>query len=158
MKSFTNARNRLINSLHFDYFKKESMKQEFKTDKLATTDWVADNLNNATVRIIEIGDLKNPGAYYEGHIPGARHLYYVHLLNDDETFKPMDSLRQSYSSVGATPDKELVFYCRLSHRGTLGWFIARHILGYPRAKVYDGSWTEWGSMVGMPIVNESLAM
>ncbi len=70
------------------------MKQEFKIDKLATTDWVADNLNNAAVRIIEIGDLKNPDTYYEGHIPGARHLYYVHLLNDDETFKPVDSLRR----------------------------------------------------------------
>jgi len=98
------------------------------------------------------------GATRKGHIPGARHLYYVHLLNDDETFKPVDSLRGSYADIGATPDKEIVFYCRLSHRGTLGWFIARHILGYPRAKVYDGSWTEWGSMVGMPIVNESLEM
>ena len=117
------------------------MKQEFKTDKLATIDWVADNLNHAAVRIIEIGDLKNPGVYYDGHIPGAGHLYYGHLLNDDETFKPIDSLWESYYSVGATPDKERVYYSRLS-----------------RAKVYDGSWTEWGSMVGMPIVNESLEM
>jgi len=57
---------------------------------------------------------------------------------------------------GATPDKEIVCYCRLSHRASLGWFVARYILGYPRVKVYDGSWTEWGSVVGLPIVNKSI--
>jgi thiosulfate/3-mercaptopyruvate sulfurtransferase len=68
----------------------------------------------------------------------------------------VSDLRGACHKRGATPDKEVVCYCRLGHRGSMGWFIAKYLLGYPRARVYDGSWTEWGSMVGMPIVNESL--
>lgn len=98
------------------------------------------------------------GAVKKGHIPGARHLYYLNLLNEDETYKPADELAKAFGDVGATPDKEIVLYCRLSHRGTLGWFVAHYLLGYPRVKVYDGSWTEWGSMLGMPIENKSLKM
>ena len=96
------------------------------------------------------------GAERKGHIPDAKHLYYAELLNEDETFKPRDELRELFYRRGATPDKEIVFYCRLSHRASLVWFAARYLLGYTRTKVYDGSWTEWGSIVGLPIVNESL--
>ena len=96
------------------------------------------------------------GAERKGHIPGARHLFYAKLLNEDESFKPIDQLSKSFQKLGVLPDKELVFYCRLSHRGTMGWFVARYLLGYPHAKVYDGSWTEWGLIVGMPIANISL--
>jgi thiosulfate/3-mercaptopyruvate sulfurtransferase len=91
------------------------------------------------------------GAERKGRIPGARHLYYRELLNEDDTFKPAGQLRQVFADRGATPDKQLVIYCRLSHRATLVWFTARYLLGYPRVHSYDGSWTEWGSMVGMPI-------
>ena len=91
------------------------------------------------------------GAERKGRIPGARHLFYRELLNDDESFKPADQLRQTFEARGATPDKDLVIYCRLSHRATLVWFTARYLLGYPRVRSYDGSWTEWGSMVGMPV-------
>lgn len=91
------------------------------------------------------------GAERKGRIPGARHLYYRELLNDDDTFKPVESLRAAFEARGATPDKDIVAYCRLSHRATLVWFTARYLLGYPRVRSYDGSWTEWGSMVGMPI-------
>jgi len=96
------------------------------------------------------------GAVRKGHIPGALSLYYMNLLNENNTYKPQAELQAAYSSVGATPDKELVSYCRLSHRGSMAWFVAKYLLGYPRAKVYDGSWTEWGSLVGMPIVNLTL--
>ena len=91
------------------------------------------------------------GAERKGRIPGARHLFYRELLNGDESFKPADQLRQTFETRGATPDRDLVIYCRLSHRATLVWFTARYLLGYPRVRSYDGSWTEWGSMVGMPI-------
>lgn len=91
------------------------------------------------------------GAERKGRIPGARHLYYRELLNDDDTFKPADQLRQVFEARGATPDKDVVAYCRLSHRATLIWFTARFLLGYPWVRSYDGSWTEWGSIVGMPI-------
>jgi len=91
------------------------------------------------------------GAERKGRIPGAQHLFYRELLNDDDTFKPADQLRQTFEARGATPDRELVIYCRLSHRASLAWFAARYLLGYPRVRSYDGSWTEWGSMVGMPV-------
>jgi thiosulfate/3-mercaptopyruvate sulfurtransferase len=96
------------------------------------------------------------GAVRKGHIPGARHLYYMDLLNEDNSYKSQAELQKVYTAAGATPDKELVSYCRLSHRGSLAWFVAKYLLGYDRAKVYDGSWTEWGSIVGVPIVNLSL--
>lgn len=95
------------------------------------------------------------GATVKGHIPGARHLYYNDLLEEEEKFMPLETLREKFLQAGATPDKEVVTYCRLSHRASMAWFILKHLLGYPRVRVYDGSWTEWGSMVGMPIVNES---
>ena len=97
------------------------------------------------------GDGFDHGAERTGRIPGARHLYYRELLNADETFRPPDELRALFSSRGADPDRDLVVYCRLSHRATLVWFAARLLLEYPRVRSYDGSWTEWGSMVGMPI-------
>ncbi len=97
------------------------------------------------------------GAERKGHIPGAQYLFYAELINEDETFKSLKELRESFYKRGATPDKEIVFYCRMSHRASMVWFVARYLLGYTRRKVYDGSWTEWGNLVGVPIVNESLA-
>ena len=91
------------------------------------------------------------GAERKGRIPGATHLYYERLLADDGTFKNPDDLRAELLAEGASPDKEIVTYCRLSHRASLGWLVLTRILDYPDARIYDGSWTEWGSMVGMPI-------
>jgi thiosulfate/3-mercaptopyruvate sulfurtransferase len=86
--------------------------------------------------------------------PGAHHLHYRELLHDDGTFRSPEALRALFASRGATPEKEIVAYCRLSHRATLLWFAARLLLRYPRVRSYDGSWTEWGSMVGMPVETE----
>jgi thiosulfate/3-mercaptopyruvate sulfurtransferase len=93
------------------------------------------------------------GAERSGHIPGAQHLYFKNLLNDDESFKSPKEIRSILASVGATPEKasEIVCYCRLSHRATLAWMAMHYILKYDNVKVYDGSWTEWGSIVGYPI-------
>jgi thiosulfate/3-mercaptopyruvate sulfurtransferase len=96
------------------------------------------------------------GAERKGHIPGALHYHYRELLKDNETFKSIAELRAGFAQRGATPDKEIVFYCRLSHRASLAWFAARYLLKYSRAKIYDGSWTEWGNLVGFPIENKSL--
>jgi thiosulfate/3-mercaptopyruvate sulfurtransferase len=96
------------------------------------------------------------GAVRKGHIPGAKHLFFAALLNEDETLKPLDSIREAFFKIGAIPEKDIITYCRLGHRGSMGWLILKYLLGYPRVRVYDGSWTEWGSMVGVPIVNESL--
>ena len=97
------------------------------------------------------GDGFDHGAERKGRIPGARHLYYRELLNDDDTFRPSADLRAAFAARGALPERDLVVYCRLSHRATLVWFTARLLLEYPHVRSYDGSWTEWGSMVGMPI-------
>ncbi|MCH7625805.1 MAG: sulfurtransferase [Chloroflexi bacterium] len=93
------------------------------------------------------------GAERTGRIPGAVHLFFRELVNEDDTFLNESSLTDIFARAGITPGfkKEIVTYCRLSHRATLAWFALQHILGYSNAKVYDGSWTEWGSIVGFPI-------
>ena len=93
------------------------------------------------------------GAERTGRIPGAVHLYYRELLNEDDTFKSGEELRAIFSGVGISPEirEEVVTYCRLSHRATIAWIAAHHILGLPNIRIYDGSWTEWGSIVGFPI-------
>ncbi|MFC1491505.1 sulfurtransferase [Nitrospinota bacterium] len=91
------------------------------------------------------------GAERKGRIPGAVHLFYREILNDDDTLKSPEELRSIFESVGATPEKEIVIYCRLSHRASFVWFAMRYILGYESARIYDGSWTEWGSIVSFPI-------
>lgn len=91
------------------------------------------------------------GAERKGRIPGARHLYYEELLDSDGTFLDTGSIEERLAAVGATPGVDTVAYCRLSHRATIGWFAATRLLDRADVRVYDGSWTEWGSMVGNPI-------
>lgn len=93
------------------------------------------------------------GAERKGRIPGAVHLYFKELLNEDDSFKSPEELRNVLSSVGIVPEDfdDIVCYCRLTHRATMAWVAMTHILGCPNVKLYDGSWTEWGSIVGYPI-------
>lgn len=91
------------------------------------------------------------GAERYGRIPGARHLPFETLLNEDTSFKSPGELREIVAALVNDPDQAVISYCRLSHRATLASFAMTEILGYRNVRVYDGSWTEWGSMVGMPI-------
>jgi thiosulfate/3-mercaptopyruvate sulfurtransferase len=91
------------------------------------------------------------GAVRYGRIPGAKHLYFEELLHGNKAFKPADELRRLAESRGATPDKEIIAYCRMSHRATVVYFALTQLLGYKKVRVYDGSWTEWGNLVGVPI-------
>lgn len=91
------------------------------------------------------------GAERAGRIPGAVHLHFLDLLREDATFKPPDEMRRLCEARGVTPDREVIVYCRLSHRASLACFALRELMGYPRVRSYDGSWTEWGSVVGTPI-------
>jgi thiosulfate/3-mercaptopyruvate sulfurtransferase len=93
------------------------------------------------------------GAERTGRIPGAVHLYFKELLNEDDSFKSPEQLRRTLAAAGVAPQQfdEVVCYCRLSHRATIGWLALGQILGLPDVKIYDGSWTEWGSIVGFPI-------
>ena len=90
------------------------------------------------------------GAERTGRIPTARHLYYRELLRDDATLKPASEILTALQARGVALDDPIIAYCRLSHRASLGW-LALTELGAQNVQVYDGSWTEWGSMVGMPI-------
>ena len=91
------------------------------------------------------------GAERRGRIPGARHVWFERLLASDGTFKQPDDLRAVFRDAGLDEDDEVIAYCRLSHRASLGWFVLTRLLGHDRVRVYDGSWTEWGSIVGVPI-------
>jgi thiosulfate/3-mercaptopyruvate sulfurtransferase len=104
------------------------------------------------VRVMELGKFDH-GAERGGRIPGAKHMFFKELLNDDDTFKPAAELKAALGAAGADPASaaEIVCYCRLSHRATLAWTAMTFILGYDGAKIYDGSWTEWGSIVGFPV-------
>lgn len=103
-------------------------------------------------RVMELGKFDH-GAERAGRIPGAVHLYYRSLLNDDDSYKSRDELERIFKRVGIShggPD-EVVVYCRLSHRASLTWVALTKLLGLRNVKIYDGSWTEWGSIVGFPI-------
>jgi thiosulfate/3-mercaptopyruvate sulfurtransferase len=91
------------------------------------------------------------GALRYGRVPGARHLMFEELLKADKSFRPVAELRAAVEARGVTPDCEIVTYCRMSHRATVLYFVLTQLLGYGRVRVYDGSWTEWGNLVGVPV-------
>jgi thiosulfate/3-mercaptopyruvate sulfurtransferase len=91
------------------------------------------------------------GAQRGGHIPTAASIPWASAVRDDGTFKSADELRSLYEGKGATPDKEVVAYCRIGERSAHTWFVLRELLGYERVRNYDGSWTEWGNLVDVPI-------
>jgi thiosulfate/3-mercaptopyruvate sulfurtransferase len=96
-------------------------------------------------------NLPQEGSQRGGHIPGAKNIVWSQAVNEDGTFKSPEELKQLYESQGVTPDKDVVAYCRIGERSAHTWFVLTHLLGYPKVRNYDGSWTEWGSLVGAPI-------
>ena len=86
-----------------------------------------------------------------GHIPGAASIPWAQTVREDGTFKSREELENLYEAKGVTPDKDVIAYCRIGERSSHSWFVLHELLGYQRVRNYDGSWTEWGSMVGMPI-------
>jgi len=91
------------------------------------------------------------GASRSGHIPTAQSIPWAQAVRDDGTFKSADELRELYGGKGVTPEKEVLAYCRIGERSAHTWFVLRELLGYPDVKNYDGSWTEWGNLVDVPI-------
>jgi thiosulfate/3-mercaptopyruvate sulfurtransferase len=90
-------------------------------------------------------------AQVPGHIPGAANVTWMKAANDDGTFKSADELKALYEGEGVTPDKEVIAYCRIGERSSHTWFALTELLGYSNVKNYDGSWTEYGSLVGAPV-------
>ena len=103
-------------------------------------------------RVMEYGNFDH-GAERGGRIPGAKHLYYKELLNPDDSFKEPKDLKKILTDIGCKPNNydEVVCYCRLSHRATFAWTALTNILGYENIFIYDGSWTECGSIIGYPV-------
>jgi thiosulfate/3-mercaptopyruvate sulfurtransferase len=96
-------------------------------------------------------NLPQEGAQRGGHIPGAVNIPWSMAVNEDGTFKSPEQLAEIYRSKGVTPDKQVTAYCRIGERSSHTWFVLKYLLGYPNVRNYDGSWTEWGSLVGVPI-------
>ena len=86
-----------------------------------------------------------------GHIPGASNIGWGMACNEDGTFISVSELKSIYGSKGVTPDKDVIAYCRIGERSSHSWFVLKYLLGYPNVTNYDGSWTEWGNLVGAPI-------
>ena len=86
-----------------------------------------------------------------GRIPGARHLYYADLFNADKSFKSAADVAALLDARGIKRDHEVIAYCRMSHRATVVYFALTELLGFNQVRIYDGSWTEWGNLVGVPI-------
>jgi thiosulfate/3-mercaptopyruvate sulfurtransferase len=86
-----------------------------------------------------------------GHIPGAKSIPWAKACNDDGTFKSIDELMTLYGAQGITGEKPVIAYCRIGERSSHTWFVLKYLLGFQNVKNYDGSWTEWGNLVGAPV-------
>ncbi|HEX7716233.1 MAG TPA: rhodanese-like domain-containing protein, partial [Marmoricola sp.] len=87
-----------------------------------------------------------------GHVPGAVNVPWVRAVNEDGTIKPADELKKLYAAAGVDGSKPIIVYCRIGERSSHTWFVLKELLGQDNVKNYDGSWTEYGSLVGVPVV------
>jgi thiosulfate/3-mercaptopyruvate sulfurtransferase len=106
--------------------------------------------------LLHMPDYPQEGALRGGHIPGAVNKPWKQATQDDGTFKPVDELRRIYAAeLGLAPDDDIIAYCRIGERSSHTWFVLTHLLGYQHVRNYDGSWTEWGNLVRVPVVKGS---
>ncbi|MGI8847172.1 MAG: sulfurtransferase [Candidatus Dormibacteria bacterium] len=96
-------------------------------------------------------EYSNEGAQRSGHIPGAANIPWAQAINDDDTFKTTEELRSLYAAKGVTGDTPVIAYCRIGERSSHTWFVLSYLLGFPTVQNYDGSWSEWGNSVGVPV-------
>ncbi len=106
-----------------------------------------------TGKKLHMPEYPNEGALRGGHIPGAANIPWARAVNpDDGTFKTAEELRGLYEGEAKLKkDDDVIVYCRIGERSSHTWFVLTHLLGYPKVRNYDGSWTEWGNLVGVPI-------
>ncbi len=130
----------------------------------ARRDEVLRNLGREEIALVDVrspqeysGELLAPPGYEQegasrgGHIPTAQSIPWAQAVREDGTFKSADELRELYGGKGVVPDKQITAYCRIGERSAHTWFVLRELLGYENVKNYDGSWTEWGNLVDVPI-------
>jgi thiosulfate/3-mercaptopyruvate sulfurtransferase len=101
--------------------------------------------------LLHMADYPQEGALRGGHIPGAKNIPWGKAVAEDGTFKSYAELKALYEGEGIAPDKDVIAYCRIGERSSHTWFVLTYLLGYPTVRNYDGSWTEWGNAVGLPI-------
>jgi thiosulfate/3-mercaptopyruvate sulfurtransferase len=101
--------------------------------------------------LIAMAGYEQEGAQRAGHIPGAASVPWAQAVTDDGTFRPADELRDLYTARGVLNGDPIIAYCRIGERSAHTWFVLHELLGHDEVKNYDGSWTEWGNMVGVPI-------
>lgn len=105
-----------------------------------------------TGELLHMPDYPQEGAVRGGHIPGAANVPWGRAAAEDATFKPRAELEAIYQGeAGLSPDDDVIAYCRIGERSSHTWFVLTHLLGYPKVRNYDGSWTEWGNSVRVPI-------
>ncbi|QDV37843.1 sulfurtransferase [Tautonia plasticadhaerens] len=105
-----------------------------------------------TGELLHMPDYPQEGSLRAGHIPGAKSVPWTRAVNEDGTFKSADELKAIFEGeCGLDQSDEVVAYCRIGERSSLTWFVLTYLLGYPKVRNYDGSWTEWGNLVGVPI-------
>ena len=134
------------------------------TDIRALRDRVLDNVNKAGSVLVDVrspkeysGELLAPenlpqeGAQRGGHIAGAINIPWGQAVAEDATFKSPAALQALYGGKGITADKNIIAYCRIGERSAHTWFVLTYLLGYPNVRNYDGSWTEWGSLIDVPV-------
>jgi thiosulfate/3-mercaptopyruvate sulfurtransferase len=133
------------------------------TDLRAKRDQVLKALSNKKNALVDVrspaefnGEIMAPPGLTEtaqrmGHIPGAANVPWGQAVAEDGTFKSKEELEQLYGGKGVTKDKEVIAYCRIGERSSHTWFALKHLLGYPDVRNYDGSWTEYGSLIDVPI-------
>ncbi len=102
-------------------------------------------------KVTHMPNYPQEGALRGGHIPGAQSIPWSQAANEDGTFKSFDELTALYSGKNVTPDKDVIAYCRIAERSSHTWFVLKYLLGFENVRNYDGSWTEWGNIVGVPI-------
>ncbi|GLU49201.1 sulfurtransferase [Nocardiopsis ansamitocini] len=104
-----------------------------------------------TGRLLAPAHLPQEVSQVPGHIPTARNIPWAKVANEDGTFKSEDELRELYTGAGVDLDKEIIAYCRIGERSSIAWFALSELLNVPNVKNYDGSWTEYGSLIGVPV-------
>lgn len=128
--------------------------RDFVLENLHSPDWtILDHRSHEEYagQLVGLPGKPDVGAERYGRIPGARHLPFDSLLNEDTSFKSKHELQEIIGAQVSDKSQNIISYCRLAHRATLASFVMTELLGYENVRVYDGSWTEWGSIVGVPI-------